>query len=137
VSIIDEVGEDFFLDTGSPHYVRIVDKVCDYPVVDEGARIRYSEDYPEGTNVNFVSVISDEEIFVRTYERGVEDETLSCGTGVTAGALVFGRQKDKNEVGIQTLGGRLRVRFAVTPDGFRDILLIGPAKQVFNGRIRV
>lgn len=137
VSIIDEVGEDFFLDTGSPHYVRIVDNVWDYPVVDEGARIRYSEDYPEGTNVNFVSVISDEEIFVRTYERGVEDETLSCGTGVTACALAFGRQKDKNEVGIQTLGGRLRVRFAVTPDGFRDILLIGPAKQVFNGRIRV
>lgn len=137
VDRINEVGEDFYLNTGSPHYVRMVENVREYPVVAEGARIRYSEDYPEGTNVNFVSVISEEEIFVRTYERGVEDETLSCGTGVTACALVFGREKRKKEVGIQTLGGRLRVRFAVSPEGFQDILLIGPAEQVFNGRINV
>ena len=137
VNSIDEVGDDFFLNTGSPHYVRMVDNVRDYPVVEEGARIRYSHSYPLGTNVNFVSVISDEEIFVRTYERGVEDETLSCGTGVTACALVFGREKGKNEVGIQTLGGGLKVRFGDTPEGFRDILLIGPAEQVFHGRIKV
>lgn len=136
VDNVTEVEEDFFLNTGSPHYVRRVDQVRDYPVVEEGARIRYSQSYPEGTNVNFVSVISDEEIFVRTYERGVENETLSCGTGVTACALVFGKEKGKNEVGIHTLGGKLKVRFTSTPEGgFQDILLIGPAEQVFNGRI--
>ena len=137
VDNINEVGEDFFLNTGSPHYVRMVGNVSEYPVVEEGMRIRYSEAYPTGTNVNFVSVISGEEIFVRTYERGVEDETLSCGTGVTACALVFGKSKGLNEVNIQTLGGRLKVRFAVTPEGFQDILLIGPAEQVFNGRIKI
>jgi diaminopimelate epimerase len=137
VDSINEVGDDFFLNTGSPHYVRLVENVREYPVVAEGARIRYSEAYPDGTNVNFVSVISDEEIFVRTYERGVEDETLSCGTGVTACALVFGRERGKNEVGIQTLGGRLKVRFAATPECFQDILLIGPAELVFSGRIEV
>ena len=137
VNHIDEVGEDFFLNTGSPHYVRMVEDVRDYAVVEEGARIRYSEAYPDGTNVNFVTVISEEEIFVRTYERGVEDETLSCGTGVTACALVFGRDKGNSEVRIQTLGGRLKVRFKYTPEGFQDILLIGPAEQVFKGRINI
>ncbi len=135
VDHIEQVGEDFFLNTGSPHYVRMVENVRDYPVVEEGARIRYSEAYPEGTNVNFVTVVSDEEVFVRTYERGVEDETLSCGTGVTACALVFGRDKGKAEVRIQTLGGRLTVRFTQSAEGFRNILLVGPAEQVFKGRI--
>src|SRR5690554_1560051 len=108
---ISVIGEAFYVNTGSPHHVTIVDEVRDYPVVEEGAQIRYSDRYPEGTNVNFVSVMSEEEIFVRTYERGVENETLSCGTGVTACALVVGKLKGKNEIGVQTLGGRLMVSF--------------------------
>lgn len=135
---VSEVGDDFYVNTGSPHHVRLVDKVKEYPVVEEGSQIRYSERYPEGANVNFVSVISDDEIFVRTYERGVENETLSCGTGVTACALVIGCLKGINEVAIQTLGGSLKVRFTSNPDGsFQDILLIGPAEQVFSGTIKL
>src|SRR5690554_1148046 len=138
VDEVNEVGGDYFVNTGSPHHVRLLDTVKDYPVVEEGARIRYSDRYPEGTNVNFLSFISDDEIFVRTYERGVEDETFSCGTGVTACALVVGKLKGKNEVDIQTRGGRLKVRFAAKAGGgFQDIFLIGPAEQVFKGEIQI
>jgi len=139
VKEIVPIGDDFFVNTGSPHHVRFVDEVKNYPVVEEGARIRYSDCYhPKGTNVNFVSVISDDEIFVRTYERGVEDETLSCGTGVTGCALVFGSIRGKMEVKIQTLGGSLQVSFTTNPDGsFQDIVLIGPAEQVFSGKITI
>ncbi|WP_373522037.1 diaminopimelate epimerase [Aquiflexum sp.] len=132
-------GEDFFVDTGSPHYVRFVENVMEYPVFEEGAKIRFSNKYaPKGTNVNFVTPLTNKEIQVRTYERGVENETLSCGTGVTACALVHGHQNGLNEVVIKTLGGNLRVRFAENPDGsFQHIKLIGPAEQVFEGRIEI
>jgi diaminopimelate epimerase len=130
------VGQDFFVDTGSPHHVRFVENVELYPVFDEGIKIRNSEWYlPKGTNVNFVTPLGSDQIQVRTYERGVENETLSCGTGVTACALVYGNQKDINEVKIKTLGGNLKVRFDKKSDGsFHSIQLIGPAKQVFEGR---
>src|SRR5690606_11342214 len=138
VDKVVEVGDDFFVNTGSRHYVRFVDDVHAYPVVEEGARIRYSDRYPLGTNVNFITVMAEDEIFVRTYERGVEDETLSCGTGVTACALVYGKLKDLHEVKIQTLGGKLKVRFMPNPSGgFQDILLIGPAQMVFSGKISI
>lgn len=139
VQQITAVDDDFFINTGSPHYVRFVEEVNAYPVVAEGARIRYSDRYkPSGTNVNFVSRISEDEIFVRTYERGVEDETLSCGTGVTACALALGGQSGKNRVKIHTPGGRLTVSFVANPDGsFHDIILSGPAKLVFKGTFEV
>lgn len=135
---LDKVGEDYFVDTGSPHHVRFVENVLEYPVFEEGSKIRYSEIYaPKGTNVNFVTPLVNGEIQVRTYERGVEDETLSCGTGVTACALVYGHQNEFNEIKIKTSGGNLRVRFAEMPDGsFQHIQLIGPAEQVFKGKIR-
>ncbi|WP_194775077.1 diaminopimelate epimerase [Pararhodonellum marinum] len=130
---------DFFVDTGSPHHIRFVENIMDYPILSEGAEIRYSDTYqPEGTNVNFLEKISSNGIFVRTYERGVENETLSCGTGVTACALVFGYLNEINEVDIKTLGGMLKVKYSVAADGsFHDILLIGPAKQVFKGEINI
>lgn len=133
------VGQDFFVDTGSPHHVRFVDKVEEFPVFEEGKKIRNSERYlPKGTNVNFVSPLGSDEIQVRTYERGVENETLSCGTGVTACALVFGFQNGLSEVKIKTPGGNLRVRFSENPDGsFQQIQLIGPAEQVFEGKIEI
>ena len=136
---LESAGQDFFVDTGSPHHVRFVENLTDYPVVEEGAEIRYSEKYaPKGTNVNFVTPLGGDQIQVRTYERGVEDETLSCGTGVTACALVYGYQNGIDEIKIKTLGGNLKVRFSKKDNGsFQHIQLIGPAVQVFEGRIEI
>jgi diaminopimelate epimerase len=130
-------SDDFFVNTGSPHHIRFVDKADGYPVYEEGRAIRNRSEYaPAGTNVNFVEAITEDEVFVRTFERGVEDETLSCGTGVTAAAIVYGTQQHQNHIKINTLGGRLSVKFESNPDGsFSKIWLIGPAEQVFSGKI--
>ncbi len=137
VSGFENVGPDYFINTGSPHHVRYVEDVLNYPVLTEGSKIRFDKVYgPSGTNVNFVTPLDGNRIQVRTYERGVEDETLSCGTGVTACALLFGYQNALNEVEIQTEGGELKVSFSMNPDGgFSDIVLSGPAEQVFEGQI--
>lgn len=128
-----------YLDTGSPHVVRFVDDLESLDVVAQGRAIRYDAAFPGGTNVNFAQVLDDHTVLVRTYERGVEDETYSCGTGVTAVALVAHRQwAMPDPVFIQTLGGNLRVSFNALTDGsHRDIYLIGPAKRVFTGSITV
>lgn len=139
VAGIEDKSGDFFVNTGSPHHVRFVKQVAEYPVFDEGKAIRYDAGYaPGGTNVNFVQPQADDRIFVRTYERGVENETLSCGTGVTAAALVFGLRQGQSRVKINTLGGDLSVKFDSNPDGsFSKIWLIGPAEQVFSGKITI
>ncbi|MFD2034321.1 diaminopimelate epimerase [Belliella marina] len=136
VKSISNMGQDFFVNTGSPHHVRFVENVDKYPVVEIGSEIRYSAAYePKGTNVNFVTPLSSDQIHVRTYERGVENETLSCGTGVTACALVYGYQNSLNEVSIKTQGGNLKVKFTAASDGsFKNIKLIGPAERVFEGK---
>ena len=104
-------------------------------VFDEGKKIRYSNDFkPAGVNVNFVEQLEDNSIFVRTYERGVENETLSCGTGVTAAALASVSLQNVSPVTVKTLGGELSVEFRASHDGsFNEIFLIGPAKMVFQG----
>lgn len=139
VSVIEKVGEDNFLNTGSPHYVRFVENVNSHPVFEKGKEIRYSNRYkPGGTNVNFVELQSDNTIFVRTYERGVENETLSCGTGIVASALAASAKGYSSPVTVKALGGELAVEFEARPNGtFTDIFLIGPAKMVFEGDLEL
>lgn len=146
VDTIANHGDDVFINTGSPHYIRFVSDIHDYPVVEEGRRIRYSDAFgPGGTNVNFVSEEGDNVIFVRTYERGVEDETLSCGTGVTAAALAAALRGYHSPVRVKTRGGELSVDFVSVKTGqsgtqhlvFQDIFLSGPAKMVFEGDLEL
>ena len=131
---------DFILDTGSPHYVKPVSDVKNIDVFKEGRDIRYSKRFEEkGINVNFVELKEEGDIFVRTYERGVEDETLSCGTGVTASALAFAHNHNGfNRVNVQTPGGNLAVKFDKTGNSsFENIWLCGPAVFVFKGEAEV
>jgi diaminopimelate epimerase len=132
-------GDNCFLDTGSPHHVRFVSETENIDVVAEGRRIRYSDDYaPGGTNVNFVK-IAENLLEVRTYERGVEDETLSCGTGVTASAIaaVLGRHFDRMPVTVATSGGTLTVSFMPGKEAITNVILSGPASFVFEGVFKI
>ena len=141
VSEIEDRRGLTYLNTGSPHVVRFVDELESLDVVAEGRAIRYDPAFPGGTNVNFAQVLDDHTVYVRTYERGVEDETYSCGTGVTAVALVARQQHSMPDpVAIQTIGGNLRVSFNAVADNnkqFNTIYLIGPAKQVYAGTITI
>lgn len=136
---VDRIEEDYLIDTGSPHYIRFVTGIQDFPVVEQGRKIRYSERFQaQGVNVNFVELLESNTIFVRTYERGVEDETLSCGTGVTAGALAASFSGFQSPVHVRTRGGELHVEFKTGQSGiFHDIFLTGPAKMVFEGDLEL
>lgn len=145
VQQIQPWNDGYFLNTGSPHVIKFEQSLADFPVYEQGKHIRYSSDFaPGGTNVNFVQIQSDGSLYVRTYERGVEDETYSCGTGVTAAALAYsasrlGSQPNTGQqtVSIRTPGGDLKVSFCRLPESFSDIWLIGPAEYVFSGTIQV
>ena len=130
----------YILDTGSPHYVKFVEDVMDHDVLKEGTEIRYSETFAkEGINVNFVEEKGGDEIIVRTYERGVEDETYSCGTGVTACAIVcYHNDIGYNDLTVTTKGGKLVVRYERHHDNtYTNIWLCGPAEKAFDGSIEV
>jgi diaminopimelate epimerase len=128
-----------FLQTGSPHVILYTRDLKDLDVPDIGRSIRYADEWVArgGTNVNFVEVLDEATLAVRTYERGVEDETYSCGTGVTAAALsAHVRHGLADPIEVRTLGGTLRVSFEPLADGgFTNIYLIGPARRVFEGTV--
>lgn len=136
-----KIGSDFvFMNTGSPHHVTLVDDVKSVPVKELGSQIRYSDLYGQaGSNVNFVEPITDSLFAVRTYERGVEDETLSCGTGVTAVAIamhVIGKTTS-NAISLLVEGGTLQVSFEKEERKYTHVFLTGPATYVFTGEINL
>lgn len=133
------IRDNYFINTGSPHYMIFKQNIDNVDVYAEGKKIRLSDDFaPGGTNVNFVEA-EESGIYVRTFERGVEDETLACGTGVTASAIatVLSGKSDKNSVNVRTRGGNLNVEFNIKGSEVTDIWLSGPATFVFEGEIEV
>jgi diaminopimelate epimerase len=141
VDRISKFHGDYLINTGSPHYIKMVNDVMNVDVFNKGRDIRYSKEFAQdGINVNFVEHLSDEDkILVRTYERGVEDETWACGTGVTAAALVcYHNENGFNDVEVKTLGGTLTVEFDRLDDNhYNNIWLCGPAEKVFEGTIDI
>ena len=138
VHSIEKHPQHVFLNTGSPHHVQFEDELEKFDIKTKGAKIRYGAPYNEtGSNVNFVKKISNQIFAVRTYERGVEDETLSCGTGVTAVALAMHalKETDKNLITLKVQGGELQVSFSVENGSYKNIWLIGPATFVYKGTI--
>jgi len=125
-----------FAYTGTQHHVEMVDNLDGYPVFKNGKSIRYSYDSP-GSNVNFVQKINDTTFRVRTYEKGVEDETLACGTGVTAVAIAMHKtnQTESNHITLPVEGGELEVSFEAEKDVYKNVLLKGPAAFVYKGTI--
>ena len=138
VASVNSTPQYVFLNTGSPHHVQLVEDLKNFDVKNEGAKIRYGALYgTDGSNVNFVSPIGENEFAIRTYERGVEDETLSCGTGATAVAIAMKKigKATANDITINVQGGQLKVAFTEEPQGYSNIHLIGPAQFVFKGEI--
>lgn len=140
VNEIQKHNSHTFLNTGSPHHVQIVDDLVHYNVKENGAAIRYGALYGEkGSNINFVKKVDDSTFSLRTYERGVEDETLACGTGATAVAIAMNAtgQTDKTFINLNVEGGKLAVSFDKNGNLFTNVFLIGPAKFVFKGTIEI
>ncbi len=130
--------QDFVLNTGSPHYIHFTSLEHLYEIVDYGKSIRFNDDYKkEGINVN-MAYWNGEALDVATYERGVEDETLSCGTGVTAAALAFAQKEfAQSPIAINTKGGKLKVHFERHGNHYKNIVLEGPATMVFKGELTI
>lgn len=136
----DQSGEVHSINTGVPHAIHFVKDINSIPVKLWGAALRYHKHFePRGTNVNFVQLMPDQSIRVRTYERGVEDETLACGTGVTASALITARVFNlSSPIKVLTQGGDiLQVGFQWDETRFYNVNLTGPAEVCFTGRIEI
>lgn len=137
---VRSIESDYFIDTGSPHYIHFQGQNESLDIVDYGRKIRYSEPYKQaGTNVNIVDELGADHIAVQTYERGVEAETFACGTGATACGLgyAFKHQLKNGKVAVDVKGGALTIHFEAgnAPDQFKNIWLEGPAKFVFKGEL--
>ena len=140
---VEQIGTDddaYVLNTGSPHYVQLVEGLKEKDVYGDGYAIRNNDTYKaEGININFVEPV-DNGYFVRTFERGVEDETYACGTGVTAVALAMAKHNHQTghiDTPIKVLGGDLKIRFDYNDNKFSEIFLEGPAVKVFEGEVEV
>jgi len=139
VDKIEQKQSHYFIYTGSPHHIVFKDQIAELNVYQQGKAIRYSKEYiDEGTNVNFVQV-NDKGIEIRTYERGVENETLACGTGAVASAIsYYNKYKPvSSNVNVKVLGGNLQVSFVEIENKYSNIFLTGPAKFVFKGQIEL
>jgi diaminopimelate epimerase len=140
VQITDNYNTHIFLNTGSPHHVEFHSDISNIDVKNIGRDIRVGAPYyKEGTNVNFAEKVNENTFKVRTYERGVEDETLSCGTGVTAVAIAASTSKKSmsDSIDIETLGGNLNVRFKTENNIYKDVFLTGKATFVFKGTFKI
>ena len=123
--------KSYYMNTGGPHAVFEIEKILDYPVLDNGRLVRHDARFPKGSNVNFFEQISPKNIRSRTFERGVENETLSCGTGAVACALTAAKLYGwSGEVVLETLGGRLAVKFS---EDFKEVYLCGKVEKIFTG----
>jgi diaminopimelate epimerase len=140
ISEIRKLNDNYFIDTGSPHVVTFSKNILEIDVLKDGKKIRYDKKISEnGVNVNFVEVVDDSTIKTRTYERGVENETLSCGTGAIACSLIFSKfiNTYSKRIIVETLGGELKVNFEKNEHSFFNIKLEGPAEFVFKGVIEM
>ncbi len=132
-------NQDIIIDTGSPHYIKFVEHFDQFDILAEARKIRYNNRFKsEGINVNFVK-FKDDILEIRTYERGVEDETLSCGTGVVASSLacIINQFTEISPIQVKAVGGNLQVAYKRKGKGFSDIYLIGPSEEVFEGIYRI
>jgi diaminopimelate epimerase len=133
------------VNTGSPHLILFINPKLNILEIDVryfGAKIRYSNTFKkDGINVNFIGVDAEDNISIRTYERGVEDETLSCGTGVTAAAIayhsLYKRKEGKHQVHVNAIGGQLNVKFEYKANNYNETFLCGPAELVYSGEIDI
>jgi diaminopimelate epimerase len=140
VSHIEISNTQAFLNTGSPHHISFCKNIKDLNVKEMGSKIRYGAPYfKEGSNVNFAEQIAANLFKVRTYERGVEDETLACGTGVTAVAIAASKANltNKNNIKLEVLGGTLEVSFEKIGETYTNVFLKGPTEYVFEGNITI
>lgn len=141
VSSVQKFPNHLFLNTGSPHHIEFLSDISDLDVQNKGREIRYGAPYfEEGSNVNFAEIISANWLKIRTYERGVEAETLACGTGITAAAIAAHESGKiiSEEINVSAIGGELKVRFRKNESGgYEDVWLSGPAEFVFEGTIDV
>lgn len=141
VDTVEEKEQGLFINTGSPHLIVWNDNVDNVNVTEVGRALRMDKAFaPGGTNVNFVEILDDNQLKVRTFERGVEDETLACGTGITAAAIALAHKqgfKGQSYIAVQAVGGDLLVRLNATDTGYESIHLSGPAQKVFSGEIAI
>ena len=140
VSKVEHIGDDHFIDTGSPHYISYDSSSKQRDIVEYGREMRYSDKYKaKGTNVNLINELSQNHIQIRTYERGVENETFACGTGATACGLSYAllNELDKGIIDVDVKGGKLRIHFERNGEDFKNIWLEGPAEFIFKGSIDV
>ena len=135
VENVDVQKDHVFTNTGTLHHIEMVENLSEYPVVEDGRKIRYEVYGKDGSNVNFVEQVNENTFQIRTYERGVEDETLACGTGVTAAAIAMHKIGKTNEssVNLNAEGGKLNVSFDVVDGVYKNVILTGPAEFIFQG----